>query len=59
LKCNAVHALTALVAITLVMIGGTAAAFSINPESSTIGSVHFPNYWLLYDLRRVLLWATP
>ena len=59
LKCDAVRALAALVAIPVVMIGCTAVAFSINPESSTIGSFHLQNYWLLYDVRRVLLWVTP
>jgi hypothetical protein len=57
LKCDAVRAVAALVAIPVVMIGGTAVAFSIDPESSTIGPFHLQNYWLLYDIRRVLLWA--
>lgn len=41
------------------MTGGTAVAFSINPESSAFGPFHVRNYWLLYDIRRVLLWTTP
>lgn len=37
LKSDIARAVAALVAIPVVMIGGTAMAFSINPESSTIG----------------------
>lgn len=59
LKSDIARAVAALVAIPVVMIGGTAMAFSINPESSTIGPFHLRNYWLLYDTRRVLLWAMP
>ena len=59
LKCDAARAVAALFAIPVIMIGGTAVAFSINPESSTIGPFHLRNYWLLYDIRRMLLWTTP
>ena len=59
LKCDAARAVAALIMIPVLMIGGTAVAFSINPESSTIGPFHLRSYWLLYDTRRVLLWAMP
>lgn len=59
LKCDAARAIAALVAIPVVMIGATALAFSINPEASLIGPFHVRNYWLLYELRRILLWSMP
>lgn len=59
LKCDAARAVAALVAIPVVMIGATALAFSINPEASLIGPFHVRNYWLLYELRRILLWSIP
>ena len=59
LKCVATRAIAALVAIPVVMIGATALAFSINPEASLIGPFHVRNYWLLYELRRILLWSMP